>query len=72
MIHIVAFFRRLLGLRKPEKADQGIASEKQQEIPEEKEKEQRAEPPSPKKGKTQQRKRRKPKGKGKTKKGKTR
>jgi len=72
MIHIVAFFRRLLGLRKPEKADQGIASEKQQEIPEEKETEQEIEPPSPEKGKAQQRKKRKPRRKGKTKKGRTR
>ena len=71
MIHIVAFFRRLLGSEKPEKTGKGVPLEKQ-EIPEEKETEQEREPPSPKKGKTQQRKRRKPKGKGKTKKGKTR
>lgn len=72
MIHIVAFFRRLLGLRKPAKAGRGIASEKQQEIPEEKETEPEREAPSPEKGKAQQRKKRKPSRKGKTKKGRTR
>ena len=71
MIHIVAFFRRLLGSEKPEKTGKGVSLEKQ-EIPEEKEKEQEREVPSPEKGKAQQRKKRTPRRKGKTKKGRTR
>jgi hypothetical protein len=71
MIHIAAFFRRLLYLRKPEKTGEGVPLEKQ-EIPEAKEKEKGVEARTLKKGKGHQRKRRKPKGKGKTKKGRSR
>lgn len=57
---ILSFFRRLLGLRKPEEKKEEVAREKveEEEVPEEKEKEQEKKERTPEKGKTQQRKRR--------------
>ena len=57
MADILAFFRRLLGLRKPEEIKEEIPREKveKEEVPEEKEKVEEKEERTPEKGKTQQR-----------------
>lgn len=61
---ILGFFRRLLGLRKPEEIKEEVPREnvEKEEVPEEKEKAEEKEERTPEKGKTQQRNRRQTRG----------